>query len=69
MQLSECCTFVLYTLCSVLLGDNVSNYVFVTDTICEGGFLLSTKFNEGSNIVCQISSKILLSINDVDVHV
>lgn len=30
MQLSECHTFVLYILFSILLGDNVDNYVFLT---------------------------------------
>ena len=34
MQLSERCTFVLYILSSVLLGDNVSNYVFLTVILC-----------------------------------
>lgn len=61
--------FVLYVLSSILLRKSVSNFLFFFfldyDIICGGDFLLSDKFSEWSNAVCNFFSKILVLINVV----
>lgn len=69
MQLSGHCTFVLYILFSVLLEDNVSNYVFMRVMLFLKVVFHCQPSPVSSQIFCQISSKILLLINEVHVHI